>query len=168
MKDGGRAWLFLALVTTGCGGTEVAYGGSKDAGEPHDGSPADAAPDRVAHGDAPIGAACTSSEQCAGCPSTLVGEGGACVDLEGGTCLGGPFTGGYCTVVIAECSEPGGALYCPTGSICFNGAVQGVNDVQDYCLASCGDGGPCRSGYECCMVRGFPVCAPPSACGQGG
>jgi hypothetical protein len=76
MKDGGRAWLFLALVATGCGGTETASAGSKDAGEPHDGSPADAAPDRVAHGDAPIGAACTSSEQCAGCPSTLVGEGG--------------------------------------------------------------------------------------------
>jgi hypothetical protein len=168
MNGEGDAWHFFALLAMGCGGTEVTETGSKDAGELHDGHALEAAPDRVVHGDAPIGAACTSSEQCAGCSSALVGEGGACIDLEGGTCLGGPFTGGYCTVRIAECSEPNGALYCPSGSICLNGGVEGVNNAEDYCLESCGDGGPCRSGYRCCMVRGYPVCAPPIACGQGG
>jgi hypothetical protein len=156
------------LLAPGCGGTETVVSGSSDGGVVRDARVPDVTPDHVVHGDAPIGASCTSSEQCAGCPSPTAGEGGACISEDGGTCLDGPFTGGYCTVSIAECSEPQGALWCPIGSICFTGGPGGINVGGDYCLASCGDGGVCRAGYDCCMVRGYPVCAPAIVCGSNG
>lgn len=148
------ALLFL-LAACGCGGETTAAGGAghHDAG-PSDAGAAevDAGPVDVGTGDGATGAPCARGSDCAS-----------------GTCLGAPFSGGYCTTRIAECSAPGGVTDCAKGSICDNGVsavVNGNPSDGDFCLAECTGPGACRSGYMCCSVRGFKVCAPASLCGD--
>jgi hypothetical protein len=173
------SWLPCVLVVA-CGGNVSSA--APDAGRHHDaGAVRDAAtgkgnaapdtggPSRDARsdvsardsssGDAPIGAPCSSADQCLGYP---------CLTCGGTVCLGAPFSDGYCTVTIAECSAPGGVLDCPDGSICDNGVeamVDGKPGGGDVCLARCGASVACRAGYSCCSVRGQMVCAPPTLCG---
>jgi len=179
-----RALSLLALtLVAACGGESQTSSTAVDATAAHDahvakdsGKSADAAPrdaghpsdaafahdsgvrndaatprDATATGDGGIGSPCSSATQC-----------------SAATCLGAPFSGGYCTVSIAECSGPGGVTDCPDGAICDNGVSAVVNGVQsggDFCLTRCAGATSCRPGYSCCSVRGYTVCAPASLCG---
>lgn len=102
----------------------------------------------------PLGSACTADSQCAG-----------------GVCLGGAFTGGYCTMAVSEC-DPG---------ICSNSgpSCEGYSGFQDIngqslttpeiCPVLCQSPTDCRSGYQCCASNAGGAglaCLPPSLCDQ--
>ncbi len=132
-------------------GTDAAVGdgaasvdGGTDAGE----NITDAAP-----GNGALGAPCTSDNQC-----------------TGALCLGGAFTGGYCSSPVAEC-DPGGAA-CGDGGICTKSGGVDVDGATraEFCLDICTGPGGCRQGYSCCygatysQMAGLMVCVPPCLC----
>jgi hypothetical protein len=117
-----------------------------------------------------------------------VGDGGRILHFEpyaniGDPCTGGegcgsgfclqdvPFSGGYCSEVIAECPAPGSpTIVCPAGATCENAVVTGAPPQQmarDLCLRSCAVDSDCRvaEGYHCCpshLVQSARVCVPGS------
>ncbi len=168
----------LLLILIGCG-SGAATGSAADAQPPLDGAPppdgsmqeaatdagvdgsagADGGTDSgeaitdAAGGNGGLGAPCTSDNQCAG-----------------SLCLGGAFTGGYCSSVVAEC-DPGGAA-CSDGGMCTkSGGIDVDGAAQaEFCLSTCTGQGDCRQGYSCCygatysQMAGVMVCVPPSLC----
>ncbi len=159
----------LLLLLVGCGGGATA-GSAADAQVPLDGTSSDgpmqeAATDAsvehdaggtitdAAVGDGALGAPCTTDDQC-----------------TGALCLGGAFTGGYCSSPVAEC-DPGGAA-CSDGGLCTkSGGVDVDGAAQaEFCLVTCQGPGGCRQGYSCCygatyaQAAGLMVCVPPSLC----
>jgi hypothetical protein len=119
-----------------------------DGGADSDGTITDAAA-----GDGALGAPCATDNQC-----------------TGALCLGGAFTGGYCSSPVAEC-DPGGAA-CADGGLCTkSGGVDVDGAAQaEFCLVTCQGPGGCRQGYSCCygatyaQMAGLMVCVPPSLC----
>lgn len=86
------------------------------------------------HDGGAVGAPCQASTGCAS-PETCVTS----------------VPGGYCTVVIAECSgDPFNPGTCPPGSWCVNGIMFGTQG-GDFCLARCNTAADCRQaeGYVC-------------------
>ncbi len=106
-----------------------------------------------AAGDGALGAPCATDDQC-----------------TGALCLGGAFTGGYCSSPVAEC-DPGSAA-CSDGGLCTkSGGVDVDGGAQaEFCLVTCQGPGSCRQGYSCCygatyaQMAGLMVCVPPSLC----
>jgi hypothetical protein len=72
-------------------------------------------------------------------------------------------------VPIAECAAntpDAGDFNCPSGSVCYNGAVIPGLNSPDLCLKGCQTDNDCRSaeGYHCCPFRRGNVCFPAGAC----
>ena len=103
-----------------------------------------------AHGDAPLGAPCSSDDQC-----------------QGSLCLG--FAGGYCSTHVAEC-DPGGSTSCGDAGDCRKTGATDVDGgaIGEFCLAYCATQADCREGYACCAAQEYAldasVCAPQALC----
>ena len=97
-----------------------------------------------------IGDGCVDETDC-----NMMGMGGMLICITDP-----PFTGGYCSDVVANCTTNAGD--CGPGSLCRQVSLQGV--VKEVCLKSCAVQGDCRAGYLCCPTwkPGPPgkVCAP--------
>jgi hypothetical protein len=128
-------------------------GGAPDGGEggvPGDGGDSGEITDG---GDAALGAPCTTDNQC-----------------SGALCLGGAFTGGYCSSSVPEC-DPGGAA-CGDAGLCTKAGGVDVDGAAqaEFCLMTCQGSSDCRQGYSCCygatyaQQAGLMVCVPPSLC----
>jgi hypothetical protein len=135
-------------AATSEGAADVSNGGDSG-GAPDSGTGiVDAAP-----GDGAPGAPCTGDNQC-----------------TGALCLGGAFTGGYCSSPVTECDPGGGA--CGTTGQCTKAGGVDVDGaaVQEFCLVACSGAGGCRQGYSCCFGATYAqmadamVCVPPSMC----
>ena len=112
-------------------------------------------------GSGAVGDPCTMDDQC----NVVIGgtNEGECVQQA-------PFTNGYCSGRVAECSAPGDNP-CPTGAVCIAPGITQTGG-EDYCIKQCGSNSDCRvgDGYSCCLApdgRG-PGCYPTSLCGSGG
>jgi hypothetical protein len=131
---------------------QSADGNGADGGVHGDGA-ADSAITDAGADDGALGAPCTVDNQCTG---TL--------------CLGGAFTGGYCSSPVAECSP--GATVCGDAALCTkSGGVDVDGAAQaEFCLTTCQGPAECRQGYSCCygatyaQTDGLMVCVPPSLC----
>jgi hypothetical protein len=103
--------------------------------------------------DGALGAPCTTDLECAGA-----------------LCLGGAFTGGYCSAPVIEC-DPGGSA-CGDAGLCTKSGAVDVDGAAEaeFCLVTCQGQADCRQGYSCCYgatyaeTAGLMVCVPPSLC----
>jgi hypothetical protein len=131
----------IATLWVGCGGSVVVgtggSGGSSPSTTASSTTPTSSSttsgtggsPD---HDGGTVGAPCQSSAACA-TPETCVTN----------------VPGGYCTIVIAECSaDPFDPAFCPPGAWCVN-AVQFGGKEGDFCFAKCEAPADCRPGYTC-------------------
>jgi hypothetical protein len=159
MELGDLLRLGVLLLAAGCGGSESEPTSTGDAQAPIDAGDATIDAPQVivdaGHGDGQLGAPCTTDNQCAGA-----------------LCLGGAFSGGYCSSPVAECDPGSGTYWCgdggecrKTGGVDIDGAAAG-----EFCLHGCHVQHDCRAGYACCAAGEYPqfddagVCAPPSFC----
>jgi hypothetical protein len=92
-------------------------------------------------------------------------------DCLGALCLGGPFTGGFCSSPVGECDPGSGTFWCGDGGACKKTGATDVDDgaVGEYCLGQCSTVSDCRAGYMCCPAQEYAsldasVCAPASLC----
>jgi hypothetical protein len=127
----------------------------------------------VVTGTGGTGGTSSKSASSASSTSSSAGTGGA--GLDGGA-VGAPCAsagscatpeicvtsvpGGYCTVVIAECSgDPFAPGLCPAGAWCVNGSELG-GQGGDLCMAKCAGSADCRQaeGYTCCPWGDAGVC----------
>lgn len=171
-----RCTLLLLLI--GCG-SGAATGPTADAQPPldsatsSDGSMQEAATDADLDGSAHADGGTDAGEGITDAAAGDRGLGAPCAadnQCLGALCLGGAFTGGYCSSPVAEC-DPGGAA-CADGGICTkSGGIDVDGAAQaEFCLSICTGPSDCRQGYSCCygatysQMAGVMVCVPPSFC----
>jgi hypothetical protein len=161
----------LVVLLVGCGGG-VTAGSAADAQPPLDGTTLSDGPIHETGADGAVGA--DGGTDSGGTIADAAADGGAlgapCAtdnQCTGTLCLGGAFTGGYCSSPVAEC-DPGGAA-CPEGGLCTKSGGVDVDGaaLAEFCLITCQGSGECRQGYSCCygatyaQMAGLMVCVPP-------